>query len=1301
MSLSNRSLPKPENWQDFEFQTWLLFRAELNDSATEQNGRQGQAQHGVDVFGRRKGKNWVGIQCKQKMNEGVSEAELRAEVTKAKSFDPKISEFILVTTARRDAAIQKVAREITDELSEADHTFTVSVWGWDQFQEHASLHSDVWEKIDPTWDPFSKRGLDQVNLRLDEIVDKISTALPDTRNELRTPDFVSKDHSQDSPFHTKVSVFVEMIDNGDVDAGQAKLKTLKENDWKTADRTEKYRLLIGLASAALKLGSDTEAYSLIERAYDICPEHKSAKTNLATSKLLQRQYDQAKEIAQEALLARPEDEGAAAVLIQARSFDHDCELQEGITGELLGHPAVKAALCQAARNRDDPNWTMLAIDAFHVDETDEQVRLNWAEAVLELEIRNNARSAQGGITDFPLFADLEAAADILFQDCISKRSRFSLATIHNAGLTLRLVDRMSDAKSVLEMGLVFHPAEPTISLQMAIIAHEERDFDRVMSLLDATSLHPEVLSLRAEAMAHVLEPAKALEQIEAVDQTGWSEEHQLMILSSEMAALSKLGDWATAVRKCGEAAKQNPNSIRFKILLAKVLRASGDNEQATSCLEAIVAELPTDTVMAGRVEIASEFRILGNHDEVAALLEQHVSTQHDSEALRLLVSALVSSQKHRRALELYDAFPSELANDEWYLRARAILAINSGDAETEDHLNTYLRVEPNDLEMQISRMGLWQLSDRSSELRRKLRSFENNIPKGTPLERMRLCHLAVQYGNKIWGVETAYQELLGHWDDPAVHLAYQGLLLMYDDLEGAVPKVTTIQENCVFETRSKDGVRRARIEATSAHNFDAERHVPDSEFAKACFGKKVGETFTITTQFEDLEFEVLWIKSTALDLLHRSLEEFNQRFPLNSSMQRMSIDIEGENPLADMERITKAANDRDQAVLDNYAKNALPFSFVAKALGKDPIDGWAGLPSVGIQPRVCIGSLEERNAAIASIQSKEANGCVLDPITAALASDFHLWKTISEVCGPIHVTQSTLEVFAKRAIEAKNNIDRQTGVASWQNGHLSFIEITPEQNRSFYEEKRRQREDILVHCKIASAVPKTDLVGQNLEISEMLGSAAMDSILAADGGDLLFLSEDQGLRQWGGTALEIGVSWLQPVMLLAKDRGLITIEDYTKFIVDCIDRGFTYISMDPHTLFTQAKEEGYDKLGTVVRMLGVVGGKNADLLNNMGVAATFLDLVMRDSKSVHLRNRYASLVLDTFSASRPDKKLEVVKALTRQVLLRGSSLIDHSLWWLVGRQVGTPKFEKTLAEVRKAQLKRPLNLTPAVTKPVA
>ncbi len=38
----------------------------------------------------------------------------------------------------------------------------------------------------------------------------------------------------------------------------------------------------------------------------------------------------------------------------------------------------------------------------------------------------------------------------------------------------------------------------------------------------------------------------------------------------------------------------------------------------------------------------------------------------------------------------------------------------------------------------------------------------------------------------------------------------------------------------------------------------------------------------------------------------------------------------------------------------------------------------------------------------------------------------------------------------------------------------------------------------------------------------MFGAWARDSILAAEGNELLLLSEDQGLRQWAIAVLEVG-----------------------------------------------------------------------------------------------------------------------------------------------------------------------------------
>ena len=64
----------------------------------------------------------------------MTEAELRAEAEKARSFEPKLRHFTLATSAHRDAAIQQVARALTQENT-IDGLFGVDVWGWEDLEE--------------------------------------------------------------------------------------------------------------------------------------------------------------------------------------------------------------------------------------------------------------------------------------------------------------------------------------------------------------------------------------------------------------------------------------------------------------------------------------------------------------------------------------------------------------------------------------------------------------------------------------------------------------------------------------------------------------------------------------------------------------------------------------------------------------------------------------------------------------------------------------------------------------------------------------------------------------------------------------------------------------------------------------------------------------------------------------------------------------------------------------------------------------------------------------------------------------
>src|SRR5262249_47073679 len=140
------------------------------DPHTQLNGRTGQPQHGVDIFGyrNRDPRRLVGIQCKN-LDSEITVEELETELEKALLFKPFLSEFILVTTAPRDERIQRRARELTEQFSTTEHPISVAVWGWEQVEEHASRYVQAHRVFDPTFNPYVERAHQETVARLHDI----------------------------------------------------------------------------------------------------------------------------------------------------------------------------------------------------------------------------------------------------------------------------------------------------------------------------------------------------------------------------------------------------------------------------------------------------------------------------------------------------------------------------------------------------------------------------------------------------------------------------------------------------------------------------------------------------------------------------------------------------------------------------------------------------------------------------------------------------------------------------------------------------------------------------------------------------------------------------------------------------------------------------------------------------------------------------------------------------------------------------------------------------------------------------
>ena len=120
----------------------------------QKNGRRGQPQAGVDIFGQHRGQ-WVGVQCKQKdglLRRMATVNELEDEVAAARQFRPPLSKFVLATTGPRDVRLQERARELTEQHNRLA-LFEVEVWSWDELWSEIYQRPQLLERIGATYWP--------------------------------------------------------------------------------------------------------------------------------------------------------------------------------------------------------------------------------------------------------------------------------------------------------------------------------------------------------------------------------------------------------------------------------------------------------------------------------------------------------------------------------------------------------------------------------------------------------------------------------------------------------------------------------------------------------------------------------------------------------------------------------------------------------------------------------------------------------------------------------------------------------------------------------------------------------------------------------------------------------------------------------------------------------------------------------------------------------------------------------------------------------------------------------------------
>lgn len=148
--VSRMDLPRPQDWQEFEVMTADALRLKWASPNLQMNGRPGQEQFGVDVWGPDDIGRPTAIQCKLTCKE-LSMKTIEAELEKARLFGSPLATIYMATTLPHDSHLQREVRVLTATRVQ-NNLPAVGVLFWGDIIDGLSLNTSVFKKYYPQID---------------------------------------------------------------------------------------------------------------------------------------------------------------------------------------------------------------------------------------------------------------------------------------------------------------------------------------------------------------------------------------------------------------------------------------------------------------------------------------------------------------------------------------------------------------------------------------------------------------------------------------------------------------------------------------------------------------------------------------------------------------------------------------------------------------------------------------------------------------------------------------------------------------------------------------------------------------------------------------------------------------------------------------------------------------------------------------------------------------------------------------------------------------------------------------------
>lgn len=1196
----NMTIPPPANWQDFELLCWDIANEILDLSEVKRYGRSGQAQQGMDIFGKsEKYGGWVGLQCK-KREVSLTKGEILEEVQKAGTSTPPIVHYIILTTAPRNARIQEFVAEITTQNQESGQ-FSVEIYFWDDI---ADLLRENPEILKRHWS-FARDA---------DLVQKIESGHGETRdiiietrdtiiNEIRqigaASTFDLVEHELLNEYSNELETIKRELKEHRPSTALRLLEQFKERVWSTASNTIKHQIVTHEAEAWVRLHDYRRGGRLMVEALQYNSEDEKALGNAAVGYCLLGEYDKAKSLALKIIEQNPVSTHGYSLFIQARGqsepidtilseipehLQHTGDIASIVGQHFYNHGTFGQAVTWLRTALDDRKndivvKTLLASAEYHRVITDPT-------SICGLQItEQHKRLLNEAIQLF------EEVLDTTTWDVGLQKANIQL--IIELADAKRLVGRHADAERLIDQAYGLEESSHTVlylkgwyAFQAENYAEAERFFEQIIW---TDQFLPTPLELYLEVLRRTGRAREGIEKIQEF-RTRDLKDGQKEVLSREyIRCLISSGSkyFEEALNLASERVLEDSENIDKCIDYLKISKYTGITRDVQEHLDKVknaASSLPP----LKQLEIADILYDFGQYGDAAEIYQRCIDPRQNTEFTQKYIDSCYRDGKHGKALELCRNLHAACGPLPHSADTELAIYHEIGDMPEAKRLcKEYLSVFCDDYNMKLNqaivdlRMGA--LSSVDAFLPQLNECDISSYDRGSRL--VRLFYLRNRFDDAL---ELAYRLRKKFHNYPDAHLSYINLVLNIDDRAPKLSEPDVVSLDTAVYVEDNFGQKQVyTIEDLNTDEREEYVLLPQDSLAQLLLGKPKGSMVTLRKDELGIGTEhfltITDIISKYVYAFRASATSFNLRFPQNGNKFQKShlrtMESGGINP-DDLKNLTTIVSKRAEEVrrtLEVYKQGHITIEGLSRLLGHNTISVCSfltQLPDVGIQ---CSPKITKHPPKLIPNDGKPKT-LILDPVALATIHLLRIGDLVTNRYGKCGVAQSTVDIIEEA-------IQEYTGLQERANHTLVIINDTPVMYETPAEEIKKNKknlEDLLqwvsTNCTIMPCYPALQIdYATKQRYNTLIGPASVDSILLATEPGVILGSDDQAIHVLAQHEFKIRSVFSIPALLRdCLGAGAITRGQYDDLVLRLASWNYYPLPIDVKLLIAAAEKASWD-----------------------------------------------------------------------------------------------------------------------------